>query len=78
MRVRPLGWRLEMIPHRQLHLPWVGPDRCTLIDDVAETRRGQVGDIPSRISPRGVVEHVVSICTEVDLMLVPNREVLGD
>src|ERR1700722_520697 len=69
---------LEVVLDGELHRPRVGPDRRTLVTDVAETRRGYVGDVGPRIAEKRVVEQVVCVGAEVDLLLMPDGEVLGD
>jgi len=68
------GW-LEVVLDGELHLTRVGPDRIALIEDVAELL---VEDVVLRIAEKRAVEQVVGIRAEVDLVLVPDGDVLGD
>ncbi len=64
-----------MVLDGELHRPRVGPDRRTLVDDIAELG---VVDAVLRIAEKRVVEQVVGVGAEVDLLFVPDGEVLGD
>lgn len=66
---------LEVVFQGELHLSWARPYRRRLALDIAEAGRGDIAD---RIAEVRAVEDVIGISTEVNLLLMPDGEVLGD
>src|SRR6266851_7075124 len=72
---RALWLGLEVVLHRELQLSRTRADRRCLFGNVSEVSGV---DIAKRVAEVGAVEDVISIRPEVNLLLMPDGEVLGN